>query len=114
MNQGKQDKLVDYRFTLANERTFLAWIRTALAFMAAGIGVDQLAINLAPAPFRVFLVITMSLTAAGLAWYGYHRWVANDKAIAQDRALDYPRLFVLLSGGLGACIVVTLWVMVAL
>ncbi|MOA41064.1 hypothetical protein D3C78_1629950 [compost metagenome] len=55
----------------------------------------------------------MSLTAAGLAWYGYRRWVANDRAIAQDRALDYPRLFVLLSGGLGACIVVTLWVMVA-
>ena len=26
----------DYRFTLANERTFLAYIRTALAFFAAG------------------------------------------------------------------------------
>lgn len=28
----------DYRFSLANERTFLAWIRTALAFLAAAIG----------------------------------------------------------------------------
>ena len=27
----------DYRFSLANERTFLAWIRTALGLMAAGI-----------------------------------------------------------------------------
>lgn len=113
MNPGKHDKLVDYRFTLANERTFLAWIRTALAFMAGGIGIDQLAINLAPAPFRVFLVIFLSLTAAGLAWYGYYRWAANDKAIAQDRPLAYPRLFVFLSGGLGACIVATLLVMVA-
>ncbi len=34
-------KKPDYRFTLANERTFLAWIRTALALMAGAVGVDQ-------------------------------------------------------------------------
>lgn len=28
---------IDYRFTLANERTFLAWIRTALALVAGGV-----------------------------------------------------------------------------
>ena len=39
LTQGKDP---DYRFSLANERTFLAWIRTALAFMAAAIGIDQL------------------------------------------------------------------------
>src|ERR1700721_906742 len=32
----------DYRFTLANERTFLAWIRTALALVAAGLAIVQL------------------------------------------------------------------------
>ena len=32
----------DYRFTLANERTFLAWLRTALALLAAGVAVVQL------------------------------------------------------------------------
>lgn len=37
----------DYRFSLANERTFLAWIRTALGFLAAGVGLDQLAPDLA-------------------------------------------------------------------
>ena len=26
----------DYRFTLANERTFLAWVRTALGLLAGG------------------------------------------------------------------------------
>lgn len=31
----------DYRFTLANERTFLAWIRTALALLAGGVAVSQ-------------------------------------------------------------------------
>ncbi|SQI19420.1 Putative inner membrane protein [Salmonella enterica subsp. arizonae] len=34
-------KKPDYRFTLANERTFLAWIRTALALMAGAVGIDQ-------------------------------------------------------------------------
>jgi len=32
----------DYRFSLANERTFLAWIRTALALLAGGVAVVQL------------------------------------------------------------------------
>ena len=29
----------DPRFTFANERTFLAWIRTALGFLAAGVAI---------------------------------------------------------------------------
>ena len=32
----------DYRFTLANERTFLAWVRTSLGLLAAGVAVRQL------------------------------------------------------------------------
>jgi putative membrane protein len=31
----------DYRFSLANERTFLAWLRTALALVAGGLAVAQ-------------------------------------------------------------------------
>ena len=33
---------LDYRFTLANERTFLAWQRTALGLLAAAVAVVQL------------------------------------------------------------------------
>ena len=32
---------VDYRFILANERTFLAWMRTALGLVAGGVALDQ-------------------------------------------------------------------------
>jgi putative membrane protein len=32
-----EEPRLDYRFTLANERTFLAWIRTALALIAGGV-----------------------------------------------------------------------------
>ena len=34
----------DPRFSLANERTFLAWIRTSLALFAAGVALEALAI----------------------------------------------------------------------
>ena len=44
----------DYRFTLANERTFLAWIRTALALLAGGVLLHQFASTLEP---RVVLAI---------------------------------------------------------
>ncbi len=35
--------VLDYRFPLANERTFLAWMRTCLALMAAAAAVIQFA-----------------------------------------------------------------------
>lgn len=31
----------DYRFTLANERTYLAWVRTSLALIASGVALMQ-------------------------------------------------------------------------
>ena len=36
----------DYRFSFANERTFLAWVRTALALLAGSVAIVQLADNL--------------------------------------------------------------------
>ena len=38
----------DYRFTLANERTYLSWIRTALALIAGGVGLSALESILGP------------------------------------------------------------------
>jgi len=37
---GDEGEEPDPRFTLANERTFLAWVRTALALVAGGIGLE--------------------------------------------------------------------------
>jgi inner membrane protein YidH len=39
---GGADREPDYRFSLANERTFLAWIRTSLGLLAGGVAVRQL------------------------------------------------------------------------
>lgn len=111
MAEGKSP---DYRFTLANERTFLAWIRTALAFMAAAIGIDQLAPSLSPGLFHHGLVIVLGLTAAGLSYYAWHRWSGNERAMRHDAALPYPRALIWLSSGLSAGVVLTLVVLVIL
>lgn len=103
----------DYRFSLANERTFLAWIRTALAFMAAAIGIDQLATDMAPILFRAFLVVALSLTAAGLSYYAYRRWARNERAMRHNDVLPFPRVLIWLSSGLSAGVILTLVVLVA-
>ena len=81
----------DYRFSLANERTFLAWIRTSLGFLAAGVGLDQLAPDFAtPA-------LMLCLFAGGLAIYGYLRWLRNEKAMRLKEDLPYTRSLLVIS-----------------
>ncbi|GAA3671002.1 hypothetical protein GCM10022237_33430 [Nocardioides ginsengisoli] len=76
----------DPRFTFANERTFLAWIRTALAVMAAGVALDSLASSLPESPRRwlaAALVLT-GVVGCALAWA---RWMANERALREARPL---------------------------
>lgn len=54
----------DYRFSLANERTFLAWIRTALGLLAGGLLLEQTSTQLGPRTFITALSIALSLLAA--------------------------------------------------
>ena len=81
----------DYRFSLANERTFLAWIRTALGFLAAGVGLDQLAPDFATPVIRQLLALLLCLFSGGLAIYGYLRWLRNEKAMRLKQDLPYTR-----------------------
>lgn len=82
----------DYRFSLANERTFLAWIRTALGVLAAGVGLDQLAPDLATPLVREVLALMLCLFAGCLAIYGYLRWLNNEKAMRLKQDLPYTRM----------------------
>ncbi|WP_407343752.1 YidH family protein [Pengzhenrongella phosphoraccumulans] len=87
----------DVRFSLANERTFLAWIRTSLAFLAAGIALEALELPIEPrlrtAAALVFVVLG---TAAPIqAWLG---WVRVERAIRMGRPLPAPAL----AGPIGA------------
>ncbi|WP_192456391.1 YidH family protein [Musicola keenii] len=92
----------DYRFSLANERTFLAWLRTALAFLAGAIAIDQFAPTLAPPAIRAGIAVFLTLTSALLAWMAYRRWVANELAMRTGQALPYTRLLLVVACCVGA------------
>ncbi len=88
----------DYRFSLANERTFLAWIRTSLALTAGGLGTVKL---LRPFPGRELLGVMLLLLALAVSATSYRRWARNEEAIRTDRPLPPSRLPMLLAVGAG-------------
>jgi putative membrane protein len=77
----------DYRFSLANERTLLAWVRTALALDVAGLGVVRFAPPLGGAGGRELVGGVLVLLGAVTAWSGYRRFLATDRAIRAGAAL---------------------------
>lgn len=72
----------DVRFTLANERTFLAWSRTALALVAAGLAVAQLLPPFPRVPWgRSVIATPLILLGAVLSALSYVEWRRNQHAI---------------------------------
>ncbi|MFG1934066.1 YidH family protein [Mycobacterium sp. NPDC048908] len=85
---GDNDEIEpDYRFTLANERTYLAWQRTALGLLAAAVAVVQLVPELSIAGGRHVLGIILALLAILTAGMGIVRWRQVDRAMRHDRPL---------------------------
>ncbi|MDT3442796.1 MULTISPECIES: YidH family protein [unclassified Pseudofrankia] len=85
----------DYRFSLANERTFLAWIRTALALLAGGVAVVQLVPTFSIGWARHLLGIALIVLAIAIAATSYARWERREHAIRLGAPLppsQLPRL----------------------
>ncbi|GIH04593.1 membrane protein [Rhizocola hellebori] len=87
----------DYRFSLANERTFLAWIRTGLALIAAGLGVAQFLSPLPIPHLREILAILPIAVGAGCALRGIDHWIRCEVAMRTDRPLPPSRFPALLA-----------------
>ena len=95
------------RFTLANERTFLAWIRTALALLAAGVALDAFDVGLS-ASVRSLLTVTLvvlGLVCAVAAWF---RWARAERALRLEEPLPGLSLAAVLTAGIVAVAVVVL------
>lgn len=90
----------DYRFSLANERTFLAWIRTSLALLAGGVAAVQLVPAFKFEGGRLILGVTLVVLSVMVAGGSYQRWAANERAMRQDHSLQPSLIPRLLAGGL--------------
>jgi putative membrane protein len=78
----------DPRFTFANERTFLAWSRTALALVVAGLGIVQLLPPFPGVPVgRHLLGVPLIVLGAVLAVVAYTEWVRNQRALRRGEPL---------------------------
>jgi putative membrane protein len=77
----------DYRFTLANERTFLAWQRTALGLLAAAVAVVQLVPELVIPGARQALGLLLAVLATLTSAMGLLRWEQADRAIRRGGTL---------------------------
>ena len=70
----------DPRYTLANERTFLAWVRTALAVLAGAVALDSLGVPRDDCLRTALVVLLLALAGATgpLAW---RRWARVERAM---------------------------------
>lgn len=90
----------DPRFTMANERTFLAFVRTALALLAAGLAVGEL-LSSRPEAQRLALGVPLVVLAAVVSLTSFGRWERTERALRLGQALPYPSIFRTVGLGVG-------------
>lgn len=91
----------DPRFTLANERTFLAWIRSAIAVIAIGVAINELGVG-SNESLRGVVVISLIVSGVILAIFSFVRWMNIERAMREAKPL--PSLI----SGLGFAVIFSL------
>jgi putative membrane protein len=76
----------DPRFSFANERTTLAWLRTALALIAAGVSVEVFLDQLSGV-VRRSVAVTLLLLGVACSVGAFRRWMRNERALRDRRPL---------------------------
>jgi putative membrane protein len=105
---GQDDTEPDARFTFANERTFLAWSRTGLALIVAGLGIVQLLPPFPGVPFGRHLIGVPLIVLGGIvAVAGYVEWVRSRQALRRGEPVPRSFLPVILTATITAVAVLS-------
>jgi len=98
----------DPRFTLANERTFLAWIRTSLAMLAGGVAVEAFMSDLLGPGLRKTIAVLLLVLALIIGGGSFFRWLNVERAMRSKTPLPLPLIAPVLAigGALVAAIMV--------
>jgi len=86
----------DARFTLANERTFLAWIRTALGLLACGIALELLGLDLHTG-LRLAASLALVVSAVALPLLAWRDWMRTERALRSGDPLPSSPLGIMLA-----------------
>jgi putative membrane protein len=89
----------DPRFTFANERTFLAWSRTALALIAAGLAAAQL-LHFGLGGVRLIIALPLIVLGAVAAINSYLHWEGNERRLRLQLPLSYSPVGKLVAVGI--------------
>lgn len=80
----------DARFSLANERTALAWVRTGLGLVAGGVALTSFATFAGMAGLLDVVAGVACLAGAGFAGYALVSWRRNERALRLRWRLPAP------------------------
>lgn len=103
----------DPRFTLANERTFLAWTRTSLAFLGGGVALGAFHIEGLQAPIRVGLAVFVIAIGLAIALGAAVRWLRIERAMRTGKPLPVPAIGPLLAAAVVLACAVAIAVILA-
>ena len=77
----------DYRFTYANERTFLAWVRTSVALIGVGVAAVQFLPPLDVTGGRRAVGTAFIALGAAICVVARRQWAANQQAMRDGAPL---------------------------
>ncbi len=101
---------LDPRLHYANERTFLAWIRTSLALVTAGLVVTQLLPAFRITGGRRLVGLPLIVLGTYLSIAAFRQWDKNETAMRARRPLPRSYLPVIVAGGVALVAVVAVLV----
>jgi putative membrane protein len=91
----------DPRFSLANERTFLAWVRTALGLIALGVAVATFVSTQETKGVSLLLAAVLLLLGGILAAGSWWRWLSVERAMRDGHGIPPSTLAPFLAVGIG-------------
>lgn len=103
----------DPRFTLANERTFLSWIRTSLALLAGGVAVEALTQDLFEPGLRTLLAVILLVMGVALSAGAFFRWLNVERSMRRKAALPLPLIGPMLGAGVAVVSGLLIWALLS-
>jgi putative membrane protein len=98
----------DARFSLANERTFLAWIRTGLGLIALGVGVATFVSTQMAKGVSILVAAGLVLLGGVICAAAWFRWLRVERSMRNGQGIPPSRMALVLSFGMALLAVLSI------